>query len=157
MRYVPGVKMSGCTGYIYSWVEIIIDAERTRGYSVYTTRKHPSGANQLFSIAKDLKWNVYRGITADSMDETDFERIRNFIKKHERPEHPVKADNHNAIRDMLQKIGDYEGKYTETEYRTEIGNIDVVWKRTKASIPSHAIEVQIRGNLYQALAKLQYA
>ena len=117
----------------------------------------PKSPVDFRSIAKDLKWNAYRGITADSMDETDFGRIRNFIKKHEGPEPPVKADNHNAIRDMLQKIGDYEGKYTETEYRTEIGNIDVVWKRTKASIPSHAIEVQIRGNLYQALAKLQYA
>ena len=70
MRYVPGVKISGCTSYIYTWVEIIneepcgksqginshitntaaatlwqatgnpqVDAERTRGYSVYTTRK----------------------------------------------------------------------------------------------------------------------
>ena len=38
-RYVPGVKMSGCTSYIYSWVEVIIDAERTRGYSVYTMKK----------------------------------------------------------------------------------------------------------------------
>ncbi len=37
-RYVPGVKMSGCTSYIYSWVEIIIDAERTPGYSVYTIK-----------------------------------------------------------------------------------------------------------------------
>jgi len=27
MRYVPGVKISGCTSYIYTWVEIIIDAE----------------------------------------------------------------------------------------------------------------------------------
>jgi hypothetical protein len=39
MRYVPGVKMSGCTSYSYSWVEIIIDAERTLGYSVYTIKK----------------------------------------------------------------------------------------------------------------------
>jgi hypothetical protein len=37
--YDPGVKMSGCTSYIYTWVEIIIDAERRQGYSVYTTRK----------------------------------------------------------------------------------------------------------------------
>ena len=36
MKYVPGVKISGCTSYSYSWVEIIIDAERTLGYSVYT-------------------------------------------------------------------------------------------------------------------------
>ena len=39
MRYVPEVKISGCTSYIYTWEEIIIDAERTRGYSVYTIKK----------------------------------------------------------------------------------------------------------------------
>ena len=117
----------------------------------------PKSPVDFRSIAKDLKWNVYRWITADSMNENDFERIRNFLKEHrEKPKPPHKAD-HNAIRDMLQKIGDYDGKYTETECRTEIGNIDVVWKRMKASIPSHAIEVQIGGNLHQALAKLQHA
>nr|QNO52881.1 hypothetical protein DOLIJACH_00016 [Methanosarcinales archaeon ANME-1 ERB6]QNO53561.1 hypothetical protein LGBLGJPO_00025 [Methanosarcinales archaeon ANME-1 ERB6] len=115
----------------------------------------PKSPVDFRSIAKDLKWKVYQGITADSMNENDFERIRDFIKEH--LEEPKLKVDHNAIRDRLQKIGDYEGKYTETEYRTEIGNIDVVWKRTKASIPSHAIEVQIRGNLHQALAKLQYA
>ena len=40
MRYVPGVKISGCTSYIYTWVEIIIDAERTLGYSVYTIKNN---------------------------------------------------------------------------------------------------------------------
>ena len=38
MKYVPGVKISGCTSYSYSWVEIIIDAERTLGYSAYTKK-----------------------------------------------------------------------------------------------------------------------
>ena len=41
MRYVPGVKISGCTSYIYTWVEIIIDAERSLGYSVYTIKSFP--------------------------------------------------------------------------------------------------------------------
>jgi hypothetical protein len=38
MKYVPGVKMSGCTSNSYSGVEIIIDAERTLGYSAYTKK-----------------------------------------------------------------------------------------------------------------------
>jgi hypothetical protein len=40
MKYVPGVKISGCTSYSYSWVEIIIDAERTLGYSAYTKKNY---------------------------------------------------------------------------------------------------------------------
>jgi hypothetical protein len=34
----PGVRRSGCTCYIYSWVEIIIDANRPLGYSMYTIK-----------------------------------------------------------------------------------------------------------------------
>ena len=37
-RLFPGAKMSGYTSYIYSWMEVIIDAERTQGYSVYSTK-----------------------------------------------------------------------------------------------------------------------
>ena len=36
MRYVPGVKMSGCISWIYGWMVMIINAERSRGYSLYT-------------------------------------------------------------------------------------------------------------------------
>jgi uncharacterized protein YraI len=45
--YVPGLKMSGCTSYIYSWVEIIIDAERTWGYSAYTMKKEREALPQV--------------------------------------------------------------------------------------------------------------
>jgi len=38
MKYVPEVKISECTSYSYSWVEIIIDAKRTPGYSAYTKK-----------------------------------------------------------------------------------------------------------------------
>jgi hypothetical protein len=37
-KYVPGVKVSGCTSYSYSWVGILIDAERTLGYSADTKK-----------------------------------------------------------------------------------------------------------------------
>nr|QNO51929.1 hypothetical protein DDBCGENH_00003 [Methanosarcinales archaeon ANME-1 ERB6] len=60
MRYVPGVKMSGCTSYIYSWVEIIIDAERTPGYSVYTIKKKKCCVNLVES--RGSIFAIYYGI-----------------------------------------------------------------------------------------------
>ena len=56
MRYVPGVKISGCTSYIYTWVEIIIDAERTLGYSVYTIKNTANSDPSHF-------WVYNNGIT----------------------------------------------------------------------------------------------
>jgi hypothetical protein len=55
MRYVPGVKISRCTSYIYTWVEIIIDAERTQGYSVYTMKNFVDlGLNEAYKRVERL-------------------------------------------------------------------------------------------------------
>ena len=65
---------------------------------------------------------------------------------------------HNTIRDMIAQIGKWEGKYSETEYKIgNLGKLDAVWKRIKTGHPSYAFEVQIKGNFYQALAKLKHA
>lgn len=59
---------------------------------------------------------------------------------------------------MIAQIGKWEGKHSETEYKIgNLGKLDVVWKRIKTGHPSYAFEVQIKGNLYQALAKLKHA
>ena len=65
---------------------------------------------------------------------------------------------HDSIRDMIENIGKWEGKHPETEYKIgNLGRLDVVWKRIKTGNPSYAFEVQIKGNFYQALAKLKHA
>jgi ABC-type cobalamin transport system ATPase subunit len=35
--------------------------------------------------------------------------------------------------------------------------LDVVWRRIAASVPTYAFEIQIGGNLHQALSKLKHA
>ncbi|RLI79073.1 hypothetical protein DRP04_09490, partial [Archaeoglobales archaeon] len=35
--------------------------------------------------------------------------------------------------------------------------LDVVWRRTQRSVPAVAFEIQIRGNLFEALTKLKHA
>jgi hypothetical protein len=35
--------------------------------------------------------------------------------------------------------------------------LDVVWRRIKAGNPSHAFEVQVGGNFFEALTKLKHA
>jgi predicted RNA-binding protein len=65
---------------------------------------------------------------------------------------------HDSLIDMVVKIGKYEGKYSEPEYKiANLGRLDVVWKRIKTGHPSYAFEIQIKGNFYQALAKLKHA
>ena len=59
---------------------------------------------------------------------------------------------------MLQEVGAILGYHSETEYREPPHVYDVVWKEypgaTRASV---VFEVQDRGNLIEALAKLQHA
>ena len=46
---VPGVKMSGCISYIYSWAVVITDTARAWFfYSVYTM-KNPATSHREFS------------------------------------------------------------------------------------------------------------
>jgi hypothetical protein len=65
--------------------------------------------------------------------------------------------DHNEIRDMICEIGKFEGRISETEYPIENMRLDVVWKRIKSGNPSHAFEVQISGNFFEALTKLKHA
>ena len=64
---------------------------------------------------------------------------------------------HNQLRDMIRDIGLRENRIAETEYPIDSLTLDVVWKRIKAGTPSHVFEVQIGGNLEQALTKLKNA
>jgi hypothetical protein len=65
--------------------------------------------------------------------------------------------SHNRLRDMVRDIGLRENRIAETEYPIDSYRLDVVWKSIKAGIPSHVFEVQIGGNLEQALTKLKHA
>jgi len=65
--------------------------------------------------------------------------------------------SHNEIRDMICEIGKFEGRISESEYPIDNLRLDVAWKKIKAGNPSHAFEVQIGGNFFEALTKLKHA
>jgi hypothetical protein len=66
---------------------------------------------------------------------------------------------HDQIKGMLLELGKIEGYIAEKEYAfPDTGErLDVVWRRVAASVPTYVFEVQIGGNLHQALAKLKHA
>ncbi len=43
------------------------------------------------------------------------------------------------------------------EYKMDGERLDVVWKRVEHGVPTYAFEVQVGGNIYQAIAKLKHA
>jgi hypothetical protein len=62
--------------------------------------------------------------------------------------------SHKQIQEMLVKIGEILGFYAETEFQY----YDVIWRETsKSPRLSHVFEVQSKGNLDSAFAKLKRA
>jgi len=66
---------------------------------------------------------------------------------------------HDQMKEMLLELGKIEGYIAEKEYIfPDTGErLDVVWRRVAASVPIYVFEVQIGGNLHQALVKLKHA
>lgn len=70
---------------------------------------------------------------------------------------PLAAYDHNQIRDMISEIGRLRGSVSKTEYKMNRYILDAVWKESEKVAPSFVFEVQISGNLYQAMIKLKEA
>jgi hypothetical protein len=70
-----------------------------------------------------------------------------------------KVSIHDEIKEKLLELGRIEGYIAEKEYVIpDLGErLDVVWRRVAASVPTYAFEIQIGGNLHQALSKLKHA
>ena len=65
---------------------------------------------------------------------------------------------HEHLKELLRQVGDILGYYPETEFHESPYIYDVVWKTfPQASRPGFVFEVQDKGNLIEALAKLQHA
>jgi len=69
----------------------------------------------------------------------------------------IKLPKHNELRDMILEIGNLEGKIAEVEYQIDNWRLDAVWKSIPTGNPKWAFEVQLKGNFYEALAKLKHA
>ena len=64
---------------------------------------------------------------------------------------------HNFIRDIIHQIGILKGLVSEKEYLIEGMRLDVVWKKIERGYPVIVFEVQIGGNIFEALTKLKHA
>jgi hypothetical protein len=65
---------------------------------------------------------------------------------------------HEHLKELLRQIGDILGYYPQTEVHEPPYVYDVVWRTfPQAPRPSFVFEVQDKGNLIEALAKLQHA
>ncbi len=64
---------------------------------------------------------------------------------------------HRDLQAKLLEIGRVQRYFAETEYPIEVGRLDVVWRRVVNSVPTYAFEVQVGGDITNALAKLKYA
>jgi hypothetical protein len=65
---------------------------------------------------------------------------------------------HEHLKELLRQIGDILGYYPQTEVHESPYVFDVVWRTfPQAPRPGFVFEVQDKGNLIEALAKLQHA
>jgi len=64
---------------------------------------------------------------------------------------------HNQLIEAILEIGRLQDYVCSKEYPMERARLDAVWRRVQRSVPNYVFEVQIGGNLYQALAKLKHA
>jgi hypothetical protein len=67
------------------------------------------------------------------------------------------AIDHREIQEHLCEIGRIQSYVADREYPLDSMYLDVVWRRVQQSVPTFAFEVQISGDIYQAMAKLKHA
>jgi hypothetical protein len=71
---------------------------------------------------------------------------------------PIQAtDTHQQIQGLLAEIGRLQKFVVDVEFPIENRRVDVTWRRVQRSVPSYVFEVQVGGNITEALAKLKHA
>jgi len=71
---------------------------------------------------------------------------------------PVEVGNlHDHTQNILAEIGRMQKYVADTEFPIESRRLDVVWRRVQRSVPSYVFEIQVSGNLTEALGKLKQA
>ncbi len=115
---------------------------------------YPQLAQQLISYLSAVPLG-----TQPAMLTAGKEQVSPYEPEKEGPE--TALPTHADVRDALVEIGRLQNFLAESEYPIEIGNLsgklDVVWRRVQQSVPTYVYEVQIGGNIYQALTKLKHA
>lgn len=92
-----------------------------------------------------------------STDESGSRREGREIITGPAPQSPV-LRTHEHLKELLRQVGDILGYYPEIEFHEPPYVYDVVWKSfPQAPGPRFVFEVQDKGNLIEALAKLEHA
>ncbi len=123
-----------------------------------------------FVAKKSSRYAYLRGTPANFQKPIPLDDYRIIIEELQRnpgapslPIPPTKkpksatGPDHDALLGMIQEIGGMLGLVSQVEFGMDGWRLDVAWKRIATGIPSHAFEVQIGGNFYEALAKLKHA
>jgi hypothetical protein len=106
-------------------------------------------------LSKGMNYCGRLGFNICQVSYEDYKAIIEWDQKVVTPPPPLPS--HNEIRDIISEIGKFEGWISEVEYPIDNMRLDVAWKRIRAGNPSHAFEVQIGGNFFEALTKLKHA
>ena len=91
------------------------------------------------------------------IDESDYRLILNEMQRTHPPKVKLKRFTHRELTDMLIELGKLFGKYPEKEYKSVPYVYDVVWKEVRIGNPTKVFEIQHKGVLDSALAKLKHA
>lgn len=73
------------------------------------------------------------------------------------PPIPLGLTLHDHAKMLIAEIGRMQKFVSDVEFPIESRRIDVVWRRVARSVPSHVFEVQVSGNLTEAMGKLKQA
>jgi len=79
------------------------------------------------------------------------------VRKRRKREVETPPTLHTKIRDMLIQIGEMENRVPLKQYPMDDHLLDVVWKRIETGNPAYVFEIQVGGDIYQALVKLKHA
>jgi predicted RNA-binding protein len=120
-----------------------------RNYQVYLigspgNMKRPIPEKDLHTIMGALR------------EESAFIEPRPSEPKPTTPQVPISL-RHHEIRDLIMEIGNLKSFIAETEHPMDGLRIDTVWKTVAQAAPNWVFEVQIGGDLYEALTKLKHA
>jgi hypothetical protein len=67
------------------------------------------------------------------------------------------ADQHTRAKQLLLETGRLQNLVADEEFPLENRRVDVVWRRVQRAVPSYVFEVQVGGNLTEAMGKLKHA
>jgi len=73
------------------------------------------------------------------------------------PAEAAPPEPRERAKSLLVEIGRLQKFVADAEYPLDTRRLDVVWRRVQRSVPSFVFEIQVGGNLTEALAKLKQA